>query len=335
MHTSKLLIGLTLAASIANAQGTKKKMTVAQNTATPTAVAQADLGSSSAPTMTASPATQTSVADAAAAKPVTASKFGVSLAYETTTQVVALKNDASKAPVDAVGAIGLKYALTDKIKTELRHNFAAPIVAENSQLAGMASKGEGYLTLDPTIHANVSTDMSVLGSKPLTIASRYYIPVTQASIDAGSNGVLRTQTSLDWDVNPKISLSAAMQARLYLISGRGTSPKADAQAKLDAQGSDSKLRMIPQLSATYNFSDAVNAYYSPYADLIMSGHQRGNFSKADLNNELYQEIGANVTVGALTINPAWATKATGEGSEYVGFGEDSQSEYYLNFYASF
>ena len=328
MHKMKLLIGLTMVASMANAQGAKKKANlVAQNT-----VAQADLGVSSAPAMTASPATQTSVADATASKPVVAKKFGVTMAYETSANVGGLKETGSRTLVDAVGAVGLSYKATDKIKTELRHNFAAPIIGDRSQIADSAAKGESspYKSMDPTIHANFTTALSVLGSKPLTIGNRYYIPVSKDSVDAGSNGILRTQTSLDWDLNPKISLSAAAQARLMMYKGIQDT---DATKAL---GADSKLRLIPQLSATYNFSDAVNAYYSPYMDLVMTGHQRGNFAKADGRNHLWQEVGMNITVASVTINPAWGTKGDAANSErYEGIGSDANSEYYLNLYANF
>ncbi len=302
MHTSKLLIGLTLVASIANAQGT----------------APAATASTAAPV-------QTSVADAAAAKPVTASKFGVSASYETVANVGDLKSQNEKAPIDALGTVGLSYKATPTLKLQVTHIFAAPIISDSAQIEATSAKGESapYKTLDPTIHANVTTEASLLGSKPLTIASRYYVPVTKSSVDAGSNGILRTQTTADWDLNPKVTLSAHAQARLSMFNGRGTA------------GSDSKLRLIFNPSATYNFSDKLNVYYGPWTDMVTTGHQRGNLTM-DQRNHIWQDIGANISAGSLTINPVWSTKAEFNGSDaYEGAGSDANSEYQLNLYATF
>lgn len=299
MHTSKLLIGLTLAASIANAQGSKKKPVIlAQNSAAPAAVAQADFQSGT-PSVTASPATQTSVADAAAAKPVAASKFGVSLSYETVAPVAGLKDKGiSETQIEGVGTAGLSYKATETVKLQVTHVYSANINPE----------ADAYTLMDPTIHANVSTSASIMGSKPLTIANRAYIPVSEASKDAGLVTTLRTQTTADWDLNPKITLSAHAQARLSLFNGRGSSADETTNSAIQALGTDSRLRLIFQPSAAYNFSDMLNVYYAPWTDMVTTGHQRGNLTM-DQRNHIWQDIGANITAGALTINPVWSTKS--------------------------
>lgn len=326
MHTSKLLIGLTLAASIANAQGTKKKsVTVAQNTVpAQTTVAQSDASASNA-NSTISPATQTSVATADATKPATASKWGGILAYEGAAGVGDIKADGSRALVDADVFAGITYKATDKIKLGLRQYFATPTIGDSAQIDKSMAKGSSapFKLMDPTAHMNISTDLSVAGSKPLSIANRYYIPVSEASTNAKSLGTIRSQTSIAWDLNPRVTLSLDPQVRLSLNSA-------------EAASSDSVLRLIPGGTATYNFSDAFNAYYFPYADLKMTGHNRGSLAKADVQNQIWQEVGLNVIVANVTINPAWTTSADAKGSdEYEGMGADANSYYLLNVIADF
>lgn len=323
MNTMKLLIGLTMVASVANAQGKKAKL-VAQNTTT------AAKASAPSEAVTAS-ATQTMVADAAASKPVAKSRFGLNLGYEASAGIADVKENNSRALIDADTLVGLTFKPTDKIKTELRAYFATPTISDRAQIANSmaAGKDEPFKVMDPTAHFNYSTDLTVAGSKPLTIASRYYIPVSDDSVKAGSNGTLRTQTSMDWDLNPKVTISAMPQVRLKMNSGRGE--KAN-----PALGADSILRLIPAASLTYNFSDALNAYYQPFMDLQMTGHQRGAFLKADKKNELWQEAGLNFMAGPVTINPAWTTFASAEGTAgYEGMGSDANSYYLLNVYANF
>lgn len=306
MQIFKVMMGLTLITSIANAQ--------------------------TAATATTATATQTSTATVAEVKPAAAKKVFANLGYEASSGIKDVKEKGSRALIDVFAFAGVQYQLTETVKTELRHNFAAPIIGDSAQLSESMASGQTtpYRTYDPTIHANVKTNWSILGSKALTIGNRYYIPVSAESVRSGSRGTLRTQTMANWDLNPAVTLSAGGQLRLTMNSGTGSTAN-------QALGADSKLRMIPILMATYNFNDALNAYYNPYMDANTTGHQRGNLADGLVgNNTLYQEAGANITAGAVTINPALLTSSDLSGASALSrAGSYEMTSYELRFYANF
>ncbi len=300
---------------------------------------QAQAQQTPAPAAATTAPTQTTSLSAQEAKPAAASKFGSNIIFQARTNVGDLKANGSEAIIDSVNGVGITYKATDKIKVEARHNFGLRNVSDsqikNEQLAdadvmaytdkfnsdnGSESK---YKTLDPTLHLNYSSDLKLFGSNAIVLLNRYYVPVTEKSIDAKSNGNLRSETQINWELNPKVTLSTYARLQIYLNK--------------ETADSNSQLRYMIGPVATYNFSDKINAYYLPYLDLVASTAQFRNFQKADKRNNFSQEIGANFTVGSVTINPAWSTTASrAEGSEaYTGAGSDANSEYDLNVIASF
>lgn len=317
---NKLLIGLALTVSIA---------------------AQAQETSSALP---AAATTQTSTTTVAEAKPAAAKKWGMSAALQAWVNQADARNNGAGAVIDSANYVGASYKLTDKVKVEARHNFQLRSMSDEKLMTDAERKeaaeylgainsdnGEAstYRTLEPTLHASYKSDFAPLGAAPMAFGARYYVPVEGSPLgDVKSNGILRAQTSLSWDLNPQVNIDLGAQGRLYMNSA--SNPKANL-------GSDSVLRYIIGPTFTYNFSDAVNAYYSPLLDFRTTGHQRGDFSKADVTNTFYQEVGLNFTVGPVTINPAYVTVATRAAGEeaYKGAGEDENSEIDLNIIGSF
>jgi len=327
----KLIVGLTLAASLA---------VNAQTSATTLPAAQAP-----APAATATQ-TLTTQADSIA------SRIGVNVFVEAFANVKDLKEQNGNAMVDSANGIGLTYKISDILKTELRHNYQMRAISDRDQLKtetktqivvkdkdGNAKLDDDkkeimetrvayenpYKALDPTIHLNVNTGISLLGAKPLTIGNRYYIPVSDDSLKAKSAGVLRTQTAMTWDLNPKVAVEVAAQIRLYMFTGRNEADKGR------TRGADSELRYIVGPSATYSFNDNLNVYWNPYLDLKTTGHNRGELTRADLNNQLNQDIGVNIMFGNYTINPYWTSVATrnADREAYEGMGLDENSNYGL------
>lgn len=319
---NKMLIGLALTVSIAaQAQETS-------TTAVPAAAAT----------------TQTSTTTVEAAAPAPAKKWGMSAGLQAWANQADARKHGTGAVIDSVNYVGLSYKVTDRVKVEARHNFQLRSMNDEKLLADAdRSEALGYLyplnsdngeestyrTWEPTLHASYKSDLAILGAAPMTFGARYYVPV-EGSIegDRNSNGILRLQTSLSWDLNPKINIELAGQTRLYMNSTDNTNARV---------GSDSILRYIVGPVATYNVSDVFNAYYTPYLDFRTTGHQRGNFTKADVSNLLVQEVGLNYTVGPVTINPAYLTVASraADTEGYKGAGEDAKSEIDLNIIGSF
>ena len=280
---------------------------------------------------------QPSVADAKSqtSLPVASSKsavkrFASSLAVSSYAMVDDLKKNGGQAMVDSENQLSLSYIVNDQIKMALAHNFGLRSVGDSSQLADYQSdNGEksGYKTLDPTIHFNYKMS-SILGSKPYSILTRYYIPISQKSQANQSVGTLRTQAFITWALNPKFDFSILTQARLYMNS---------TQNRDEALGADSVLRTIIGPSLAYNFNDSLNTYYMPYVDLRSVGFQRAKFN-ADKANNINHELGIYYTIsgGSLILNPAWVTSSNKLGSStYAGAGSDSNTEYDLNLIAYF
>lgn len=312
---NKMLIGLALVSTIA---------------------AQAQTTSTSATAV--APAAQTTTTTAAAAKPAAANPFGFKAVLESYVNAGDVRTSNGSIAVDALAAFGLTYKVSDKTKVEARHNFQVRNRRDSELNAVQAgyigalrsdqSSDSPYRTLDPTLHMSYNSDFSMLGAAPMVFAARYYVPVTPDSVANGSKGVIRYQTSLSWDLNPKVNIEAAVQQRVYLYDTLTTG-----QAYNSSGGTE--LRTIPQVVFTYNFNDKINAYYSPYFDLIATRTAHADF-KANKRNLLIQEVGMNFTVGPVSINPAYLTFGSSAGSEgYTGAGSDEQTEYDLNIVATF
>ncbi len=269
-------------------------------------------------------------AQTSTAKAPTPSKLGANLIFQSWMSVSDLKENGRNSPIDSDNGIGLTYKLTDKMKTEIRYRFGLKTAADREVLRDKKT-GEIpdiYKTLDPTIHLNYKSDLSLFGSKPMSFGSRYYIPASESSQDKTSMGTLRAQTSLDWELNPKVSVSALTDVRLTGYRSFETK---------GGTGTDSVLLFLAGVAGTYNFSDALSAYYQPYVVTEGTGFQRGQLT-ADRTNVFTHEVGLNYTVGAVTINPAYDTTGSASGEEgltYKGAGADANSNYYLNVFASF
>jgi len=294
--------------------------------------------SSSTSATTAAPATQTTATSAAAVKPAAAKKFGATVLLQAFANVADVGQNGSNAIIDSSNSLGVSYKISDTLKTEVRHNFQARNVSDNGRLESQKTDGNvakeyigdlssdngansTYKTLDPTIHLNVKTQASLLGSEAMTIASRYYVPASESSQAAHSLGILRTQTALEWNLNPKVTVAVMPQFRFYFYDGAATS--------------DPMLYSLPAVSATYNFNDNLSAYYQPYLLLQAKDYTRGNFN-ANKVNTVAQEIGMNIVVGKVTINPAYTATASSLKEEgYKGMGDTAFAEYDLNIIGSF
>lgn len=300
-----LLIGLVLTAT-----------TTAFAQTTSTSLPEAETASSAAATPS---ATQTITTKMEAVK----SNFGANLIFEGTVGVGDLKENQGEAKMESLNAIGLTYKVSEEIKTEIRHNFYLRSVSDREQLRkDDGTYQDAYEAYDPTIHMNIKTPYTFLGSKPITSSNRYYVPLTQGTQDRKNLGTFRSTVVPAWDLDTRWTFEYLAEVRL--------TPNTTANSN-GAIGSDMLFRYVTGPAINYNFSDSVYAYYIPYFDLITTGHQRGDFSKADQRNDINQELGVSVAIGSVTLNPYWSTTASrNTGSEaYVGAGSDETSSYNL------
>ncbi len=216
-------------------------------------------------------------------------------------------------------SFGLGYKINDSHAVEVR---AITFTEFNKTAEDKISKSHITNMADPTIHYNYTSSLSLLGSEKMVFANRYYVPVSKSSVEKKSNGVIRSQTGLEWSLNPRVSVGWEAQARLILN-------------KPEAETSDAALRIFTGPKAAYNFNDKVSAYYTPYIETVSSNFSRGNFT-ADKANNLIHEAGMSIKVANIEINPAILTVTDGKGkSSYDGFGGDKNTEYDLNIVAVF
>ena len=256
--------------------------------------------------------------------PGLSSRFGALLLWQSWTTAKELREHDSKARIDSDNGIGLTFKATDKLKTEIRHRFAYTIVGDSDRLEGQ----DAYQLLDPTIHANYASDLRLFGSNPIVFNNRYYIPLSEASRESTSRGVLRSQIAPDWDLSPRVNISYMLQARLFMYENNQVEAAG-------ATGGDSALYFLTGPSVTYNFGDKLNAYYFPYLATTGTRFQYGDL-RSDLGNTLAHEVGFNIVAGPVEINPAYSLYTTALNREgYEDFGDDQVSEYSLVVSASF
>lgn len=307
MHTTKLLIGLTLAASIANAQGQ--------------AASAAPAGTSTAPVLEAAPSQ--------------ASKWGAVLAAESAMGIKDSKDNGNAASTETLYTVGAKYKLASDLTVEAQNLFhtrsnlndlqgssALIFVDQHQQVRG-----------DFVLKATKKTDMTLAGSSPISLGGRYYFPTasywsngSHPIVEANKRfGTIRGDTGVSWDLNPRVTVEMNLSPRITFMK------------ETSSVGSDSLLRMVYGPQATYSFNDTLAAYYAATADTRSVAAQRGTLV-ADRLDALTHEVGGNITLGALTINPTVSSDIIGQsplGNESARLFSHETSSYNLNLYANF
>jgi hypothetical protein len=305
----KLFVGLTLAALTANAQ-----------TSTTSAPAAAP---AAAPTQT-----LTTEAPAAPAK-----QFSASFSSESAMGVDAQKDNGAAAPILTAWSMGLKYKVTKKASVEVQQ-----LAYSRSNLEGLAgseakifNQGKQQVMHDAVIKAGLSTDLRLPGSEALAFGARYYLPTSQVTREMyHHNGTLRGDVTPAWVLNPTFTLE-------YVVS-----PRITFQDQASAQGSDARYRLVTGPSLTLNMNDNLNFYAAAIADLRSYNIGRGKWELETLNL-ITPELGMNLTLGPVTINPALTSDLDMNGAtrdatiltnESRIFAHETNS-YNLNLYATF
>jgi hypothetical protein len=309
----------------------KAILTIAALLAAQNLYAQGSTTKASAKSAAKAPAAGTTTATATEAAPEATKKFGVNLIAEIAKQIKMLDDGKEvESPYVTAGAAGLTYKATSKVTLEARHNFA--YTSERTYAGNVIPGqfyGDNYEAMDFMLRAKVATDATLFGSSKINPDFRAYLPTSRRTRDAKQNVYLRNDLAPEWTINPKLTYSTLLSTRLYLNSG---------SSKI---GSDSLLRLVvTPVGLSYAFNDKLSAYYTYTMDLRSVNYQRGILS-AEAANAATHETGMNISVGALTINPAITSDVNqGDGSASV-LTADSRvysadtSSYNLNLYASF
>lgn len=314
---NKMLIGLTLVSTIA---------------------AQAQTTSTTAP---AAPATQTSTITTTDAKPAAASPYGAIVYVESSAGIQSAKDNGSATPISTFYTLGLNYK-TGKMKYELAQHAqsrtnqnnlegseATVFTKDTSTTTATDSRGNFVLTY-PYLKGTYSSEQRLLNSEPLAFSLRYYLPISAFDHDSRvkSNGAFRADINPSWVLNPKWTLDFVFSPRVNLYLEGAT------------HGTDPRYRIVSGPSMTYNVSDVFNAYYIPYVDLRSYDVGRGTLA-VEAGKDMAHEVGLNIVVGKVTINPMIDTSNSLDGGGAGIFTDGSRvfaadtTNYNLNIYASF
>ena len=222
-----------------------------------------------------------------------------------------LENGGSRPAAYTYTSLGVKYKINDKHSMELRANAETKFQTDNEEKTAKVDK---TTMLDPSIHHTYKSDLKLMGSAAIVIGSRYLIPVSQAAYDNKSYGALRFDTSIDWELNPRITTSLILSPRMSFSNPAG---------KL---GGESKLSIVAGPAVTYNFNDKFSAYYAGTVYTASDKYTRGEMN-ANIKNEFSHEVGLNIAAGAFSINPALITTQQGlSRSGYEDVTNDQNTE---------
>ncbi len=316
-----LLVGLALTSSMTVASAAQAQ-TPATTTAAPAAQAPAAA-------VTAAPAAaQTSISDMA---PLAPSRFGGSASIESSMGVEESqsKNLGSKAPISTAWGLAMKYKTTDKTSVEIQQLAYSKSNIEATANDEKVLQGKRFNLSDVVLRGNLKTDLKLMSSNPMAFNLRYYLPTSaQARLFAKRNGIVRLDTTPGWDLSTKFTFEWYNSLRVTLNSPQS------------AVGSDAAYRVITGPSLTYNLNDTFNMYVSDVADVRSVNVGRGTWA-TEVDNTQTTEVGANISIGALTINPSISSDTTfnnGSGSvlsQQSRMFSPETSSYNLNFYATF
>lgn len=305
MGKKLVLVAVSLLATQAFAQGT---------TATTTATTSNSTATGTVP----SQGTSTATVESAKAD---AKKWSVSILTQSGVGMQDEKKLGSGANVQTAGLLTMGFKISDTTKINAGHNFL--LINNFNALdadtqASMSSKGykEGYNLMDPHLGVTLSKfSNGIFGSEPITLGLRYVIPVTKASTDLERAGALRADSSIDWTINPKVTMS-------YILS-----PRITLERTLEA---GQIYRMIHYVGPSYSFNDNFGLYGIVGFDTA-AGKTFNDFKVLRETMEL--EVGANVQVGSFYINPSISESVATNETMKVGVAE--QASYNLILQAAF
>jgi len=251
-------------------------------------------------TLTTTPAangqTSTSVTNSAAAAP---KAWSVTFLNELSTDASQLNylNVHSKT-FSALNYVGAGYKLNEKNRIGVRQYFGV----DRDGATG------SYTTtmMDPVVTYTRSVD-SILNAEPSAATFWYYIPTSDASRNANSNGQVRMDYELAYTLTPKWTASYYFNPRQNFIPNGTLVGDDGKETALFA-----KTTLIHYGILNYNFSDSVSAY--TYAGF----KHRWQTSSLTLNEEsLLTAVGASFSFisGKININP----EISSESKRVAGF----------------
>lgn len=277
--------------------------------------------SSSVSSVPAASAGSTSSTSASSAQPAK-KKFGVNFVSQGAIQ----SKDIEAYGVDGAAytsenAIGLSYKLTDKVSIEANHNFAYTTQRENISRDIFGYSKDAYIQRNPMFAVGYKTDQKIADSDPIALKAKMYIGNDRLNKSINRVGVLRLDATTSWTANTLLSVDLIVSPRLGFYNSSS------------ANQGQTQFRLVTGPQFNLNHSDRFSTYYAPTADLRTFDSINQGVMHFEALNALTHEVGMNLTLGPVTINPAYAT--TVDLNNGSGFQSIDRTEYDLNIIATF
>jgi len=239
-------------------------------------------------TTIAAPAAQSSTT-IQAQQPAAAKKWGVVAVSENSVGQADIEANGSQVSAYSANQLGVNYKLSDVFTVEVRHLFDMANKPE-SLAAGNTLGGKRIKSIATPVILKMKTAQTILGSDALSYSFRVDLPIGEYFQEIKRLANLRMDVTPTWHMGTKTDLSLTLSPRIAFNSK-------------DASNADTISRLVIAPAASFNMNDQLSAYYAFTADMRTADLNRASLHSLSVAKGSH-EIGANIAMGALSINPA-------------------------------
>jgi len=222
------------------------------------------------------PATQTVTAsEAQATAPAAAKNWDVNLGLDASTGVQDQRENGSEASITSGNALRLRYKIAPNQKVGVAQGFALNKIAAKNENKSKILLTNGLAGADVQLRHDLS-GLKLAGSNDFALTSRFYLPTSEYSRAAKSNGRIRFNTEVPYTLTSLMELGVG----------------ADTNIRMFASNSQSQLDVNPSVTLYFNVSDAVQPFVSGDVNYTFEDVAQGrNTSQGSTI-----EAGANLTL---------------------------------------
>lgn len=193
----------------------------------------ANAQSSSTTVTTPASADSTTTTTVESVTPASAKKWGGSYLIEINENMRDQNQKGKDAKIYSINQVTANYQLTTDDKVGVTGQFEYSSVPLESERAATSADAivtgggvlvEGYNPIDPYIKWDHNFNKSLLGSDPVSLSSRYYLPVMEGGYQAlgFNNGVVRFDAEIQWTLSKLVQVSLYLNPRVMFASSAET-----------------------------------------------------------------------------------------------------------------
>lgn len=249
------------------------------------------------------PATQTVTAsEAQVTAPVAAKNWDVNLGLDASTGVQDQKENGSDASITSGNALRLRYKIASNQKVGVAQGFALNKIAAKNENRNEQATSDGYTAADVQLRHDLS-GLKLAGSNDFALTSRFYLPTSEYSRAAKSNGRIRFNAEVPYTLTSLLELGAGV----------------DSNIRMSAAKSETAFDIDPSVTLYFNVSDAVQPFVSGDVMYKFQDIAQGRNTK----QEATLEAGVNLTLAkGVIVIPSMLTSK--EISNQIHLGEEAR-----------